>query len=85
MALFLDLDNGDAVRIGEGTVVRLEAKSGKRARLRIESSEDVEHVKGAEPTTAGLQRAAPVVDTPAPAPAASEPEKSRFVRRLPAG
>jgi hypothetical protein len=82
MALFLDLDTGDAVRVGDHTVVRLEAKSGKRARLRIESTADVEHVKGAEPTTPGLQRTAP----PPQAAAAPElPQKSIFTRQKPGG
>ena len=52
MALFLEVEPGDEVRIGSTTVVRMERKSGQRARLRIQSEDDVHHVKpGEEPDT----------------------------------
>lgn len=37
MALYLDLDIGDSVRIGADTVVQVERKSGSRVKLRIQS------------------------------------------------
>lgn len=50
MAVFIELDPGDTLAIGPRTRVRLERKSGQRARLRIESDEDIERVKaGDEP------------------------------------
>ena len=84
MALLLDVEIGDAVRIGDGTVVRLEAKSGKRARLRIESRDDVNHVRGGDTAGAGLQR--PTRETPAPESAenATAPKRSIFRRAVPA-
>lgn len=81
MALFLDLELGDALRIGDDTVVRLEAKSGKRARLRIESPADVKHLRGGEEAKAGLTRPAPAEPMPAPA----GPKQSVFFRRPSAG
>lgn len=63
MALFLDAEPGDEIRIGQ-SVVRIERKSGQKARLRIESTEDVHHTKpGDEPE----QPAAPAF-TRAPRP-----------------
>lgn len=84
MALFLEVEIGDAVRIGDGTVVRLEAKSGKRARLRIESRDDVNHIRGGDAAGAGLQR--PTREAPAPEPAekAAAPKRSIFRRAVPA-
>ena len=41
MALLLDVEPGDTVRIGVGTRVRVERKSGQRARLHIESEYSV--------------------------------------------
>lgn len=40
MALFLDVGTEDTLRIGD-TLVTLEYKSGRRARLRIEGSAEV--------------------------------------------
>lgn len=37
MALRLDLAPGDVLRIGTGTVIRVESKSGNRTRVSIES------------------------------------------------
>jgi len=42
MPLFLDVEPGDAVRIGADTVVRVERKSGQRTRLRIDSEYKIE-------------------------------------------
>ncbi|HET6631511.1 MAG TPA: hypothetical protein VFG73_02230 [Rhodanobacteraceae bacterium] len=50
MALMLELEPGDAVRIGTGTTVRLESKTGARARLRIDSDQNIATLKaGATP------------------------------------
>lgn len=58
MAKFVDLRPGELVRIG-ATLVTLEQKSGQRARLRIDSAEQVTHLKAvspdAEPETAQRQ------------------------------
>lgn len=57
MALHLDVEPGDTIRIGDHTTVRMERKSGQRARLRIESSEDINQFKAGEPLPdATLQR-----------------------------
>jgi len=40
MALNVDVEVGQAIRIGTSTIT-VEAKNGRRARLRIDSSEDV--------------------------------------------
>lgn len=61
MALFLDIEPGDTVRIGQSSIV-LEAKSGRRARLRIDSTEDVTHSKGGSEST--LARSAPTEPAP---------------------
>lgn len=37
MALRLDLAPGDVIRIGTGTILRVETKSGSRTRVAIES------------------------------------------------
>jgi hypothetical protein len=43
MAVYLDLEPGDSVRIGADTVIRLVQKSGRRAKLRIETEYRVKH------------------------------------------
>lgn len=67
MALHLDVEPGDTIRIGAHTTVRMERKSGQRARLRIESTEDIDQFKAGEPVppmqAKTLQRA-PVPPTP---------------------
>jgi hypothetical protein len=52
MALYLDLAVGDSLKIGPDTTIKMEAKSGQRARVRIDSKADVRHLKAgeAEPT-----------------------------------
>lgn len=57
MALYLDLAVGDSLRIGPDTVIKMEAKSGQRARVRIESKHDVRHLKAGESEPA-LKRSA---------------------------
>lgn len=81
MALFLELEAGDVVNIGPHTTVRMEAKSGKRTRLRIESTEDVKQVRSGEapPAPAAIQRHA--AEPPqVPAQPAAE-GKTTFLRR----
>lgn len=45
MALYLDIGPDDELRIGDGAVVTLEYKSGRRARLKISGTYDVSMVK----------------------------------------
>ncbi len=61
MAVFLDVPVGDSVRIGNSTIT-VEEKSGRRARLRIDTREDV-----------SLERAGATSRPPSPAPAAQAP------------
>jgi hypothetical protein len=62
MALFLDAEVGDEVRIGESRV-RIERKNGSRVRLRITSSEEIDHSKpgdtNAEPVASILPATTP--------------------------
>jgi hypothetical protein len=44
MAMFQDLRPGDAIRIGDSTIT-VQAKSGSRARLRIDSAQDVQVIR----------------------------------------
>lgn len=69
MAVYLDLAAGDTLLIGSTTRIRLERKSGGRARLRIESSQDVDHVKAGEPLPAEGKTAS----APAPGPTKARP------------
>lgn len=86
MAVMLELAPGDTLVVGNGTRIRMVAKSGQRARLAIDSREDVERVKAGE--------AVPPMDQPAkkqaittpmaavPTPASNTPQP--FLRRQPA-
>lgn len=47
MALFLSVELGDSIRIG-ANLVTVEVKSGRRVRLRIDSDEDIEHLRPGE-------------------------------------
>lgn len=59
MALFLSVELGDSIRIGRN-LVTIEVKSGRRVRLRIDSDDDIEHLRpGEEP-------ASPDPDPPGP-------------------
>ena len=49
MALYLELEPGDSLKIG-GSTVKMESKTGKRARFRIDSRDDVRHVKAGDTT-----------------------------------
>lgn len=69
MGLFLELLPGEGVRIGDSTV-KVEDKSGRKIRLRIESSEEIEHVKDA----AALRRGPRTTASPAaPGPSLQRP------------
>lgn len=79
MPLYRDVQPGDELRIGD-TVISIEAKTGQRTRLRIDSAHEVQHRKaGARLSQAQaqtkLQPAAPAeaearpVAPPSPAPA----------------
>lgn len=47
MALFLSVELGDQIRIGE-SLITIEQKTGRRIRLRIDSREDVDHKQGGD-------------------------------------
>lgn len=61
MSLIMELAPGDTLIIG-GTNVRLERKTGQRARLVIDSPDGVRRVKAGEPVTASssLARQKPI-------------------------
>jgi hypothetical protein len=83
MAVFLDLAPGDTLVVGKTTRIRLDRKTGSRARLAIDSNEDVERVKAGDPLPAN---SAPMRrHVPAPAPAAPQPGAPYLQRKpLPA-
>lgn len=56
MALHLDAEPGDTIRIGPHTLIRLERKNGKRARLAIESNEDIAQYKAGDPVPELVRR-----------------------------
>jgi len=74
MSLHLELALGDTLLVGDGTRIRLERKTGQRARLVIDSDVNVRRVKAGEPLPAastGLtrqQRAQPDEPRPEPRP-----------------
>lgn len=59
MAVFQELAPGDTLLIGSGTRIRMEHKSGGRARLRIDSDQDIERVKAGEPLPAPAKSTEP--------------------------
>lgn len=76
MAVFLDVPVGDSVRIGNSTVT-VEEKSGRRARLRIDTREDVSLERAGavrRPETVAPQAHAPAA---VPAPSAQPPILTR--------
>jgi hypothetical protein len=78
MAVILELAPGDTLVVGNGTRIRMVAKSGQRARLSIDSHEDVERVKAGDPVPAMQSaHAGPVAKTSVPDPA------QPFLRRVP--
>lgn len=77
MALMLDADPGDSIRIGATTILRIERKTGQRTRLRIDSSEDIAQFKAGEQL--------PVLDKPkraAPEPVAASANESEPMAML---
>lgn len=47
MSLFLTVELGDDLKIGN-SLISFEEKSGRRVRMKIDSQEDVEHIKRAD-------------------------------------
>jgi hypothetical protein len=76
MAVILELAPGDTLVVGTGTRIRMVQKSGQRARLAIDSHEDVERIKAGDevPPLAGKTSA----------PAAPAAPVKPFLRRAPA-
>lgn len=69
MAVVMELSVGDSLVIGK-SIIRLDRKNGSRARLVIDSSEDIERIKAGDrlPNTATNQQApAPFLRRPPPA------------------
>lgn len=66
MAFFVDLAPGDTLVVGHGTRIVMESKTGQRARLRVDSDQDVERVKAGEimPTRAAPADTAPLRTPP---------------------
>jgi hypothetical protein len=67
MAVFLDVPVGDSVRIGNSTIT-VEEKSGRRARLRIDTREDVSLERAG-----AMRRVEPAPPSAQPAPSAPTP------------
>jgi len=76
MAVILELAAGDTLVVGTGTRIRMVSKSGQRARLSIESHEDVERIKAGDPVPPVTVTQAKPMAPPAQ-PAAAQP----FLRR----
>lgn len=71
MAVYQELTQGDTLIVGSSRI-RLERKSGQRARLMIDSDEDIEVVKAGDsmpdaPADASPPAPAPFLKRPAPA------------------
>jgi hypothetical protein len=47
MAAFVEMSVGDSLVIGK-SIIKLERKGGQRARLAIETSENIEHIRADE-------------------------------------
>ena len=65
MAVYQELAQGDTLIVG-GSRIRLERKSGQRARLMIDSDQDIEVVKAGDPMPAEAKETPPVTETPTP-------------------
>lgn len=63
MAVYMELSQGDTLMIGKSRI-RLERKSGQRARLMIDSAEDIERIKEGEPVPSTAPSSAPTAGTP---------------------
>ena len=82
MALHIEVEPGDSIRIGPHTTVRMERKSGQRARLRIDSTEDIAQYKAGEAVPA--IESPPVLPSSRKAPAKTTPvEPKKPVLRAP--
>lgn len=73
MAVFMELAPGDVLRIGQ-SIVRLEYKTGARARLSVDSTEHIERIKAHDQRT-------PAPDAPAKPSPTTEPVP--FLKRPP--
>ncbi|MGC1549385.1 MAG: hypothetical protein WA777_12720 [Rhodanobacter sp.] len=61
MPFFQELAPGDTLMVGHDTRITLVAKSGQRARLKIDSDADIERIKSGDPIPETKpQAAAPV-------------------------
>lgn len=83
MPLYLDVQPGESVRIGESTIA-VEQKSGKRTRLRIDSPDRVEHVKADAKPAMTQPDIPPQPPRPAPAAAGARPRLTMPSMPLPA-
>lgn len=84
MPLYRDVQPGDELRIGD-TVISIEAKTGQRTRLRIDSVHEVQHRKaGARlsqaPVPTQLQPTAPPEPEARPVAPPSQPAPARRAR-----
>lgn len=70
MAMFQDLRPGDSIRVG-ATTITVQAKSGARSRLRIDSPEDVQVIRAED---AGADVATPAPRAPEVTPTAKAPQ-----------
>lgn len=66
MAAYVEMAAGDALVIGK-SIIKLERKAGQRARLAVDTSEDIEHIKAADRAQSGAQQPAPFLRRPQPA------------------
>lgn len=74
MAVYMELSQGDTLVIGNSRI-RLERKSGQRARLMIDSTDDIDRIKAgdavpaakAPPASTAPRAAAPFLKRPVPA------------------
>jgi hypothetical protein len=74
MAVFMELAPGDTLVIGQSRIV-YERKSGQRARLKVDSHEDVERIKAGEPVPERHAASAPA-SMPTP-----RPQEQPFLKR----
>ncbi len=66
MALFLDVEPGDVVRIGADTVVQVERKSGQRTRIRIDSEYKVQFNRAGKAERPTAAPETPLIRRPIP-------------------
>ena len=68
MAVYMELSQGDTLVIGNSRI-RLERKSGQRARLMIDSTDDIDRIKAGDDVPSA--KVTPPVHTSSAAPAAT--------------